>query len=99
LCFGGGIRAQRTGRNGTVGIITGAPKESFRPTFDIPVATHVTIKLFDVLGREVQTLLNENVEAGYRQVPLDASSLWSGIYFYRMQAGGFVSTRKAVVLT
>jgi hypothetical protein len=66
--------------------------------FDVPVATHITITLFDVLGREVQTLLNENVEAGYRQVPLDASSLSSGIYFYRMQAGSFVSTRKAVVL-
>jgi hypothetical protein len=66
--------------------------------FDVPVATHVTITLFDVLGREVQTLLNENVEAGYRQVPLDAGSLSSGLYFYRMQAGGFVSTRKAIVL-
>jgi hypothetical protein len=74
--------------------------------YDVPVASHVTIKLYDVLGREVQTLVDEFVDAGYRQVVIDASALSSGLYFYRMQTrqkdggqgGSFVSTKKAGVL-
>ena len=60
--------------------------------------SHVTLKVFDVLGREVATLVNEVEEAGYKSVTFDASKLSSGIYFYRLQAGHYVETKKLLLL-
>jgi C1A family cysteine protease len=58
----------------------------------------VTIKLYDVLGREVKTLVNEEKSAGKYSVQFNGSNLSSGIYFYRMQAGSFVQTKKLLLL-
>jgi hypothetical protein len=58
----------------------------------------VTLKIFDVLGNEVKTLLNEEKEAGKYSVKLDASQIASGVYFYTLQAGEFISTKKMVLL-
>jgi hypothetical protein len=55
------------------------------------------LKVYDVLGREVATLVNENLAPGSYQAIFDARSLSSGIYFYRLQVGGFVETRKMIV--
>jgi hypothetical protein len=56
------------------------------------------VKVFDVLGREVATLVNEVKEPGTYTVQFNASSLASGVYFYRLQAGDFVQTKKLVLL-
>jgi chitinase len=68
--------------------------------YAIPAASRVTIKVFDVLGREVATLLDEQRNAGVGSVHFDASSrsVASGVYFYRIQAGSFVQTKKMILL-
>ena len=67
-------------------------------TFVVPSEAHVRLALFDILGREVMTLLDGRVAAGAHSVRLDASRLAGGIYMYRITAGSFVSTRKMVLL-
>jgi hypothetical protein len=73
----------------------------FNPTtnFELRIANLelVTLKVFDVLGREVATLLNEMRPAGVYTVRWDASLLPSGVYFYQLRAGDFVQTKKLVL--
>ena len=52
--------------------------------FDIPKQSNVTIKVFDILGKEVMTLVNEIKEAGYHSINFDGSNISSGVYFYRI---------------
>ena len=66
--------------------------------FRIPKFSRVSLKVFNVLGQEVAVLLNEEKASGYYQVRWDASHVPSGIYFYRLQAGEFVETKKAILL-
>jgi hypothetical protein len=66
--------------------------------FDIPVNSIVRLKLYNILGEEVITLVNEERPAGTYEIEFDASSLTSGIYFYRLQAGSFVQTKKMILL-
>jgi len=74
----------------------------FNPTttiaFSIPQAGNVTLKIFDALGREVSTMVNGFKSAGEYNVEFNASSLASGIYLYRLQAGSFVETKKLVLM-
>jgi hypothetical protein len=58
----------------------------------------VTMKIFDILGTEVKTLISEEQQSGNYKVEYDASSIASGIYFYTLQAGEFVSTKKMILL-
>jgi hypothetical protein len=58
----------------------------------------VTLKVYDVTGRQVTTLVNGTVEAGVHIAPFNTSALSSGVYFYRLNAGSFSQTRKLVVL-
>ena len=58
----------------------------------------VQLKIFDVLGNEVTTLVNEFRNAGRYEVDFNASSLSSGIYFYKLQAGSFIQTKKMIFL-
>jgi len=60
----------------------------------------VSLKVYDVLGHEVATLVNSNQEAGSYTVPFNTSelNLSSGVYFYRLQAGSFVSIKKLILL-
>jgi hypothetical protein len=51
-----------------------------------------------MIGREVSVLVNERREAGVHEVKFDGSNLASGVYFYRLQAGDFVSTKRMLVL-
>ncbi|MFH1196302.1 MAG: BACON domain-containing carbohydrate-binding protein [bacterium] len=59
---------------------------------------HVTLEIYDVLGREVATLVDEVKPAGYYEVTFDAKSLPSGIYFYNLTAGSFSQTKKLIFL-
>jgi len=65
-----------------------------RISFDLPEQMHVTLEVFDVTGRHIQTLVNQAVPAGSHSVTFDAAQLSSGIYLYRMQAGGQSFTRR-----
>ncbi len=71
---------------------------STKITYSLPKNAHVILKIYDVLGKEVTTLVNEEKSAGYYSMRFDGSKLSSGIYFYRIQAGNFVSTKKFVLM-
>jgi photosystem II stability/assembly factor-like uncharacterized protein len=60
--------------------------------------TLVTLKVYDVLGNEIATLVDEYREAGRNEVTFDASKLASGMYLYRLQAGSFIQTKKMILL-
>ncbi len=67
--------------------------------FDLPTASSVTLKIYNILGQEVLTLLNnESVGAGSHAYRFDASNLSSGIYFYKIQAGSFDAVRKMMLV-
>jgi hypothetical protein len=66
--------------------------------YQLPVDSKVTIKLYDILGREVATLIDGFQTAGYKEVRFDASSLSSGIYIYNLIAGDFISSKKMIVM-
>ncbi len=74
----------------------------FNPTtqirFEIPVSGFVSLKVFDVLGREVATLVNEKKSPGVYNVEWNASNVSSGVYFYRLSAGSFVETKKMILM-
>ena len=66
--------------------------------YELPKSSVVNLNVYDMLGREVAVLVNEKQEAGSHETKFDASGLSSGVYFYRMQAGEYVSTKKMLVL-
>jgi len=74
----------------------------FNPTttiqYSIPQHSNVTLKVYDILGNEVATLVNEEKGRGVYSVSFDASQLSSGIYLYRLQAGSFIETKKMILL-
>jgi hypothetical protein len=59
---------------------------------------HVHIKVFDILGREVATLVNEHKRAGYHSIEFKADELNNGVYFYRMVSGNYSETKKMILL-
>ena len=72
------------------------PRTTIR--FAIPQRSHVTLALYDILGRNVATLVDERLRPGEYNVVLDASALASGVYVYRIQAGEFVRSMKLMLL-
>lgn len=72
------------------------PVTTFR--FAVPRASRVTVKLYDVAGREIRTLVDREYEIGFHTVPLSAEGLASGVYFCRMDADSFSQTRKLLLL-
>jgi hypothetical protein len=71
----------------------------FPPEADAPSAQRfVSLKIYDVLGREVATLVNERMNQGGYTMRWDASSYTSGVYFYRLRAGNFVETKKMLLV-
>ncbi|MCH7774465.1 MAG: T9SS type A sorting domain-containing protein [Bacteroidetes bacterium] len=62
--------------------------------YTIPELIYVTLKVFDVLGQEIITLINEEKSAGRYEIEFDATALPSGIYFYKLQSENFVETKK-----
>jgi hypothetical protein len=74
----------------------------FNPTakikYKIPELSIVTLKVYDVLGNEIETLVNEEKPTGTYQITWFAEHLPSGIYFYRLQAGSYTLTKKMVLM-
>ena len=66
--------------------------------YHLPLSSHVTLKIYDELGREVRTLVDEVKPMGSYTVKFDASSLPSGVYFCRLQAGSYSETKKLLLL-
>ena len=66
--------------------------------FTIPESDFVTIKIYNAIGEEVQTLVNTNFAAGTHTLQFNGSNLASGLYFYRIQAGSFVQVKKMMLL-
>jgi len=67
--------------------------------FDIAKATNVTLKIYNVIGQEVATLINnQQIAAGYHSVEFNASTLASGVYIYRIEAGGMMAAKKMILL-
>jgi hypothetical protein len=66
--------------------------------FQVRTLKFVTLKVYDVLGREVRTLVNEEMKAGGYEATFEANGLASGAYFYKLQAGGFVETKRMQLL-
>jgi|GEM_PF-4931020 len=74
----------------------------FNPTtvisYQLPVASYVTLKVYNMLGQEVATLINGMQDAGYKSVEFTAANLPSGIYTYRLTAGTFVEVKKMLMI-
>ncbi len=74
----------------------------FNPTtvisYQLPVASYVTLKVYDMLGQEVATLVNGTLDAGYKSAQFSATNLPSGIYTYRLTAGTYVEVKKMLML-
>jgi photosystem II stability/assembly factor-like uncharacterized protein len=66
--------------------------------FDVPIASDVSLKIYDILGREVAVLANERKLPGHYEARWNAASYASGVYFYRLQANGFVETKKLLLM-
>ena len=66
--------------------------------YDLPSPCRVNIEIYDILGRRVMTLVDEEQVAGSHQAIWNASDKASGIYFYRIQAGEFVETKKMLLV-
>ena len=64
----------------------------------MPKAGNVKLIVYDVLGREVATLVNEFTSAGIHAIDFNATNLSSGIYIYRIEAGNFTDTKKMILL-
>jgi hypothetical protein len=74
----------------------------FNPTttikYDLPNASEVSLIIYDILGRKVKTLVNEQQQPGRYEIMFDASNLASGVYLYRIRAEDFVNTKKMILL-
>ena len=66
--------------------------------FALPATSFVTLKIYNVLGQEVASLVSQTLTAGSYEVTFNASRLPSGTYMYRVEAGNFVSTKKMVLV-
>lgn len=74
----------------------------FNPTtkikYDLPKESQVSLRIFDILGREVASLVNEKQNAGSYEVNFNANKLASGVYIYRLSAGSYVQVKKMMLL-
>ncbi len=74
----------------------------FNPTtiikFALPKDSHVAMSVYNILGQKVADLVNDQYVAGYHQVEFNASDVASGMYLYKLEAGGFVQTKKMLIL-
>lgn len=97
-----GIHNNQTGTPVEFGLFQNFPNP-FNPvtivSFGIPKKSAVTLKVYDAIGREIVTLVNNEIKAeGYYNIEFNASMMPSGIYYYRLQAGDFADTKKMILV-
>ena len=66
--------------------------------YQLPVASYVSLKVYDILGQEVAKLVDGIQDAGHKSVELIASTIPSGVYVYRIQAGSFTEVKKLILM-
>ena len=66
--------------------------------FDLPKNANVKLTIYDMLGREIETIVNEHLNAGSYEVTFDGTKYTSGVYYYRLNAGEFVETKKMILV-
>jgi len=67
-------------------------------SYSIPTTSNVSLKVFDVLGNLITTLVNQNQEAGNYKINFNARELSNGVYFYKIRASGFIAIKKMLLL-
>lgn len=67
-------------------------------SYQLPMSSDITLKVYDILGNEIATVVNEYKPAGRYQVEFNAATLSSGVYFYQLKAGDYVNTKKMILL-
>ena len=67
-------------------------------SWELTTGTNVQIKIYDLLGKEIKTLVNQYYSSGYHKVTVNFKGLSSGLYFYRLQAGSYSTTKKLILL-
>lgn len=63
----------------------------------LPIRAQTKVMIYDLLGREVMTLINQELNAGKYEINIDANNLPSGVYFYKIQSGDFIQTKKMIL--
>ena len=71
---------------------------STKITFSLPENSFVSLRVSNLIGLEVKSLISGMMPAGIHEVVFDASELYSGVYFYTLKAGNFVQTRKMILI-
>lgn len=66
--------------------------------FGVPERSNVLLKIYDILGEEVATLVKEEMDAGWYSIDFNASGYSTGVYIYRMQAGNYINTKKMILV-
>jgi hypothetical protein len=66
--------------------------------YQLPIGSQVTLRIYNLLGQEIKTLVDDWQDAGYKTVEWDASNFSSGVYFYRIHAGSFIQTKKLILM-
>jgi hypothetical protein len=66
--------------------------------YALPHRSHVTLAVYNTLGQQVAQLVNSDIEPGYHEIQFNATKLASGLYFYRIQAGSYVETKRLMLL-
>jgi hypothetical protein len=64
----------------------------------LPQRTNVILKVYDIFGREITTLINKKFDAGEHSIQFNANDLPTGVYFYRLQAGNFIEQKKMILI-
>jgi hypothetical protein len=67
-------------------------------SYQLPVTGNVTLKVYDILGNEVATLVNRELAAGNYKINFDAGELSGGVYFYQLKTRDYISTKKMILL-
>lgn len=67
-------------------------------SFELPKASHVSVKVFDIIGNEVLTLLDSKLESGTHEISWNAANYSSGVYFYKLVTDGYTATRKMMLV-
>ena len=87
---------------GATGLVLDAAPNPFNPSttirYALPSPAHVRLTVYDMLGREVATLVNEKQTPGWKEVTWNAANFSSGMYMLRMECGSFIETKKMVLM-